>query len=191
MYVSQEVRENGVNMLNRPIGVSSIARLIEPRTGVWTSPSGVAVPMPIGIDLVMIGDDGRMVWLVDTVVDQRQGQLVLLTARFESANGLDPKNLQLNFRWQTPIDITTHLLPTLIGGSRPLHEIYLPLDGYPEVILPNSRPYMPLTDEFLGAIVRNKRFLGRGYAKTLAAEKGVSVRTVVSWVEKAKKRGII
>ena len=33
--------------------------------------------------------------------------------------------------------------------------------------------------------------IGRGYARTIAAERNVSQRTVVSWIEKARARGIL
>ena len=48
-----------------------------------------------------------------------------------------------------------------------------------------------LTDAFLEVIAVRYLRLGRGYAKAIAAERNVSPRTVVSWIEKARERGIL
>ena len=46
-------------------------------------------------------------------------------------------------------------------------------------------------ETFLEAIVARYLALGRGYAKAIAVERNVSPRTVVSWIEKARARGIL
>jgi transposase-like protein len=48
-----------------------------------------------------------------------------------------------------------------------------------------------LTDEFLEGIVKAYLESGRGYAKKIAVIRGVSERTVVSWIQKARERGIL
>jgi hypothetical protein len=48
-----------------------------------------------------------------------------------------------------------------------------------------------LTDEFLIEIATRYVMHGRGYAKAIAAQRNVSTRTVISWVEKARARGIL
>ena len=47
------------------------------------------------------------------------------------------------------------------------------------------------SDEFLEEIAQQYLAVGRGYAEVIASERGVARRTVVSWVEKARKRGIL
>lgn len=48
-----------------------------------------------------------------------------------------------------------------------------------------------LTDDFLTTIADRYLKLGRGYVKTLAAEYSTSPRTVRSWIDKARERGIL
>jgi transposase len=48
-----------------------------------------------------------------------------------------------------------------------------------------------LSDPFLEEIAREYLRIGRGYARAIASERHVSERTVVSWVEKARRRGIL
>ena len=49
----------------------------------------------------------------------------------------------------------------------------------------------PLGDAFLEDVARQYLAIGRGYARAIAAERHVSQRTVVSWIEKARRRGIL
>ena len=67
----------------------------------------------------------------------------------------------------------------------------LPLSGFPEAAALDRPPNQPLTDTFLEEIAREYLSIGRGYARAIAAERRVSERTVVSWVEKARKQGIL
>ncbi len=48
-----------------------------------------------------------------------------------------------------------------------------------------------LTAGFLEAVAHEYLTIGRGYARAIAAERGVTERAVVSWVEKARRRGIL
>lgn len=48
-----------------------------------------------------------------------------------------------------------------------------------------------LSDEFLTTIAREYLVRGRGYAASLAEEYFATPRTVVSWIEKARARGIL
>lgn len=67
----------------------------------------------------------------------------------------------------------------------------LPVDGFPESAALGAKSNEPLTDVFLEAIAREYLARGRGYAAAMAQERHVSPRTVVSWVEKARRRGIL
>jgi transposase-like protein len=52
-------------------------------------------------------------------------------------------------------------------------------------------PQRRLSSEFLEDIAREYLTLGPGYSRTLSISYQVSPRTVVSWVEKARSRGIL
>ena len=70
-------------------------------------------------------------------------------------------------------------------------EFDLPLTGFPEAASLGRPLNAPHTEEFLEQIAREYLTIGRGYARTIAAERHVSERTVVSWVEKARRQGIL
>ena len=70
-------------------------------------------------------------------------------------------------------------------------DVDLPLTGFPEAATLDRPSNQPLTDQFLEDIAREYLSIGRGYARAIAAERHVSERTVVSWVEKARKQGIL
>ena len=175
----------------RQAGISSRARFLTPNGKSWSAPLGISVPMPIAIDIQERDGLGRLLWQVDVTVDLVGDELSVTHAVFHADNGLDLRKLQLHFRWQTPIDIATHLIPKVIKESGQIENFDLPLDGFPDAVLPGKRIYNNLTDEFLAQIVWHKRQVGKGYAKSLAEARGVPVRTVISWMEKAKRRGLL
>ena len=76
-------------------------------------------------------------------------------------------------------------------GIDPFEHDY-PVDGFPGVIDRATGPAnRALSDEFLEQVAREYLEIGRGYARTIALERGVTRRTVVSWIEKARARGIL
>lgn len=163
------------------------------RTSTWRPAEGVEVPMPVVFDLALVdthtGDD---VFRFDATVDLVDGAPALVQFVARAAGGLDLARLQREFRWATPVDVVTRLVPAIIvAGGDPFDHDY-PVEGFPEVIDAEIGPAnRALSDEFLEGIAREYLSRGRGYADSIALARGVSRRTVVSWVEKARRRGIL
>lgn len=85
----------------------------------------------------------------------------------------------------------TGILPRLIAAGSDPYSVDLPVTGFPAVAVQPLRRRGFLSDEFLTTIAREYLARRRGYAASLAHEYFVSPRTVVSWVEKARARGIL
>lgn len=99
--------------------------------------------------------------------------------------------MQKHFRWATPVDIVTIAMPELIASGIDPFKYPFPLNGYPEAATVGRSVPTHLTDKFLIEIATRYVMHGRGYAKAIAAQRNVSTRTVISWVEKARARGIL
>ncbi len=99
--------------------------------------------------------------------------------------------LQREFRWASPLNAVTGILPRLIAAGSDPFAADLPVTGFPAVAVQPLLRRRVLTDEFLTTIAREYLARGRGYAASLAEEYVVTPRTVVSWVEKARTRGIL
>jgi hypothetical protein len=110
---------------------------------------------------------------------------------FVARAGLDLSMLQRDFRWASPLAAVTGILPRLIADGSDPFAVALPLSGFPAVAIQPLRRKGNLSDEFLTTIAREYLARGRGYAASLAHEYFVTPRTVVSWVEKARARGIL
>lgn len=152
----------------------------------------VTVELPVIVDWVEIDRDTgketvRINARVDLVDDNPEIVEMSLTARA----GLDLATLQRDFRWASPLTAVTGILPHLIATGSDPFDIDLPLNGFPAVAIQPLRRRGNLTDEFLTTIAREYLSRGRGYAASLAREYFVTPRTVVSWVEKARARGIL
>ena len=99
--------------------------------------------------------------------------------------------LQREFRWKTPLEVVTALLPRLLLDGVDPYTIDLPVTGFPAAAIQPMRRRRYLSEEFLETIAREYLVRGRGYAASLAGEYFVSPRTVISWVEKARARGML
>jgi transposase-like protein len=116
----------------------------------------------------------------------------LIRMDVSSPVGLIPSILQASFRWQSPIDVVTVTVPALLKAGIDPYAFQLPTEGYPEAAMAiNLNDKTRLTDEFLEGVVKAYLESGRGYAKKIAVSRGVSERTVVSWIQKARARGIL
>jgi hypothetical protein len=157
---------------------------------VWAPGPGVELEMPVMLDMV-ITDPVRdvVVSRTEAVVDLVAGHPALISVTLWGRGGLSPDLLQRRFRWSGPLEVVTRIVPRLIHeGVDPFTYDY-PTDGFPEIThAPGMRG---LTDDFLEDIARRYVQIGRGYSRVLADEYIVSPRTVVSWVEKARRRGIL
>lgn len=122
-------------------------------------------------------------------MDLVAGFPALVSLSVRSERGLQTELLQSRFRWSGPLEVVTRLVPRLISRGIDPFAYAFPTDGFPEVTHP--RQGRGLSQEFLEDIARRYVQIGRGYSHVLAAEYCVSPRTAVSWVEKARKRGIL
>jgi hypothetical protein len=138
-------------------------------------------------DAVTGEEEVRIEARVDLVADRPE----IVEMSFVAANGLDLPKLQREFRWASPLTAVTGILPRLIADGTDPFAVDLPLTGFPAVAIQPVRRRGALSDEFLTAIAAEYVARGRGYAASLAHEYFVTPRTVVSWVEKARARGIL
>ena len=106
-------------------------------------------------------------------------------------DGLDLVQLQREFRWASPLSVVTGILPRLIAAGSDPFATDIPVSGFPAVADQPDRRHGTLSDEFLTTIAREYLLRRRGYAASMAQEYFVSPRTVVSWVEKARARGLL
>lgn len=176
----------------RPAGVSSrLHRAGEPITP-WVCDSGVTVELPVALDLVEVDSaTGQTRWWVVAHIGLVADSPVVTHLALGAQEGLDLMRLQREFRWQTPIDVISRIVPRLISLGLDPFTYEFPVDGFPEASLPVRTQGRQLSDEFLEDIAREYLQHGRGYVKELASAHQVSERTITSWVHKARQRGII
>lgn len=173
-------------------GVSSrLRRAPGPRTP-WTAANGAVVDLPVVLDVGSYRADGSCTWLVEATVALVDGEPRVTRVEVADDEGLDLTGLQAQFRWSTPLEAVTITVPLLLARGRDPFEHDYAVRGYPDVArMPHGARPMRLTDEFLADIARLYVSMGRGYAERIAALYSVSPRTAVSWVEKARARGIL
>ncbi|WP_163804084.1 hypothetical protein [Mycolicibacterium anyangense] len=128
---------------------------------------------------------------INARVDLIDGKPQIVEMSLLAPDGLDLATLQQEFRWASPLTAVTGILPRLIAAGSDPFATDLPLTGFPAVAVQPLRCRRMLTDEFLNTIAHEYLVRGRGYTASLAQEYCVSPRTVVSWVEKARARGIL
>lgn len=157
----------------------------------WTT-GGVTVDLPVIVnwvqtDAVTGEEEVRIEARVDLVADKPE----IVEMSFVATGGLDLPKLQREFRWASPLTAVTGILPRLIAAGSDPFAAELPIHGFPAVAIQPVRRRGALSDEFLTTIAREYLARGRGYAASLAHEYYVTPRTVVSWIEKARARGIL
>ncbi|MCB0915199.1 MAG: hypothetical protein H6525_02595 [Actinobacteria bacterium] len=146
----------------------------------------------MAIDLIAKDErSGQDRWSVVAVVDVVASTLVVTKVEVSATLGLEVDRLQESFRWRTPLDVVSQLVPSLMAAGIDPYEVSLPVGDYPESARLGYSARRHLTDEFLEEVARRYLALGRGYASTLARDYGVSPRTVVNWIEKCRARGIL
>ena len=150
------------------------------RTSTWRPADGIEVPMPVVFDLALVDTlTGADVFRFDATVDLVDGSPALVRFEASAATGLDLARLQREFRWATPVDVVTRLVPAIVAaGGDPFDHDY-PVDGFPEVIDAHIGPAnRALSDEFLEGVAREYLALGRGYADAIALTCVVCGRTM-------------
>ena len=157
----------------------------------WTT-AEVTIDLPVIVNWVqtdpVTGEEKvRIEARVDLVGDKPE----IVEMSLVAAGGLDLPLLQRNFRWASPLTAVTGILPRLISDGEDPFAAELPITGFPAVAIQPVRRRGALSDEFLTTIAREYLARGRGYAASLGHEYFVTPRTVVSWVEKARARGIL
>lgn len=181
-----------VSMAGRPTGISSRLRRAKGRRKRWLAPNGQVVDLPVVVDHVTLDErTGETTCVVEAHVDLVGGAPELVEVTVRSTRRLDAGFLQRFFRWATPLDIVRCAVPQLLAdGEDPcMHDFAT--DGYPDAADLRRNPLKPLSVEFLAQVAREYLDIGRGYAAVIAARRGVSPRTVVSWIEKARRKGIL
>ena len=157
----------------------------------WTT-GEVTVDLPVVVDWVQTdpttGDEAVR---INARVDLVDGEPQIVDLSLVAPAGLELAVLQREFRWASPLNAVTGILPRLIAAGSDPFAAELPVTGFPAIAVQPLRHRRILTDEFLTTIAREYLARGRGYAASLAQEYYVTPRTVVSWVEKARTRGIL
>ena len=158
----------------------------------WHIDDERAFPLPVIVDHLFVDpESGRIGWRFDVTIDLVDGTPAITHVDIHVPGGLDPAFMQREFRWASPLEVITRTVPVLLSRGEDPFAFDLPVTGFPEAADLGHRPNSPLTDAFLESIAREYLARGRGYAAAIAAERHVSPRTVVSWVEKARRRGIL
>lgn len=174
------------------LGVTSRVRPSAGRKRMWQATPTQAFPLPVIVDHMCVDPESReLVWLIEATIDLVQGSPALTRMNAQSPGGINPHWMQREFRWASPLEVITLGIPELLSRGVDPFSIDLPLTGFPEAATFSRPMNEPLSDEFLEGIAREYLAIGRGYARAMAAERTVSERTVVSWVEKARQRGIL
>ena len=178
-------------MQRRP-GITSRIRPAPGRKRWWRIPPDHTFPLPVNVDHLSVDPDtGHVNWCIEATIDLVDGEPALVRMDARARTGLDPYRMQRDFRWASPLEVVRLGVPALLERGIDPFEFDLPLTGFPEAASLGRPLNAPHTEEFLEQIAREYLTIGRGYARTIAAERHVSERTVVSWVEKARRQGIL
>jgi len=174
------------------LGATSRMRPAPGRKRRWRISPDLWFPLPVIVDHMFVDpQSGVQAWLIEATIDLVDDEPALVRMHVQVPRGLDPYRMQREFRWASPLEIVQVGVPSLLSqGIDPFaHEF--PLAGYPQAARLDPQVNEPLSDAFLEDIARQYLAIGRGYARVIGAERHVSPRTVVSWVEKARRRGIL
>lgn len=173
-------------------GVTSRVRPAPGRKRAWRISDTLTFPLPVIVDHSGVDPDtGERQWLFEATIDLVDGEPALVRMDARVPGGFDIHRIQREFRWASPLEIVKVAVPQLLARGIDPFTYDLPVTGFPEAAKVNGPSNEPLGDDFLEDIARQYLAIGRGYARIIAAERHVSQRTVVSWIEKARRRGIL
>lgn len=173
-------------------GVTSRMRPAPGRKRRWHISDHVSFTLPVIVDHMFVDPaTGELGWLIEATVDLVNGEPALVRMNAHVPGGLDPYRMQREFRWASPLEVVRDGVPILLAQGVDPFDHDLPLTGFPEAAHRGRPSNERLTDQFLEDIAHEYLAIGRGYARVIAAERHVSERTVVSWVEKARRQGIL
>jgi len=181
-----------IDLSQRPSGFSSRVRLGIGRRNKWVAWNGQVISLPLTVDHVNIDPvSGECIWYIEAHIDLIADKPELIDIQLRGNPNLDTIRLQRFFRWATPLDIVRRTIPSLLAkGVNPFEYEYA-TDGYPDAAEIDRKLTKTLSNDFLKEVARQYVEIGRGYAHVIAQQRGVSERTVVSWVQKARKRGFL
>jgi len=169
------------------VGASS---KVEPGVGAqkfWVAPNGASVPLPLIVVLSHVDSAScQETWRFEATVELVGGSPQVTRYDLKNIDGFNPVFMEKMFRWGTPLHVVTSHLPVLISEGVDIWQAEIPVDARSGADPETGRH----TDEFLLHIVDEYERIGRNYAKELSALYGVAPRTVVSWMEKARRRGL-
>ena len=193
MYAAQSLCKDGdrVAGVDRP-GVTSRIRPAPGRKRAWQISPDQSFPLPVIVDHMSVEPEtGEVSWLIEATIDLIDGEPALVRMNAHVPSGMDPYRMQREFRWASPLEVVKVGIPALLGRGIDPFTHDLPLTGFPAAAELKRPANEQLSDDFLESIAREYLAIGRGYARAISAERRVSERTVVSWVEKARRRGIL
>lgn len=174
------------------LGVTSRISPARGRRKRWRIDERRSFVLPVIVDYQYVDPQTlELGYRIEATVDLVDGSPTLTSMSVVAARGLDVVRLQREFRWASPLDVVTRTVPVLLDRGMDPFAADLPTEGFPESADLRAPVNAPLSDGFLEEIAREYLIHGRGYAKAMAAERQVSPRTVISWVEKARRRGIL
>jgi len=174
------------------LGVTSRLSAAPGRKHRWRISSEHSFLLPVIVDYQFVDPSThKLGYRIEATVNLINGTPTLTAMSVVAAEGLDIIRLQREFRWASPLEIVTRSVPRLLERGIDPFTVDLPTAGFPDAADLTTPVNAPLTDEFLESVAREYLVHGRGYAAAIAAERQVSPRTVVSWVEKARRRGIL
>ena len=173
-------------------GTTSRIRPASGRKRLWHISPDHSFPLPVIVDHMFVHPEtGELGWRIEATIDLVDGEPALVRMDAQAPGGIDPYRMQRDFRWASPLEVVRLGIPALLERGIDPFEFDLPLTGFPEAAALGRPPNEPLTEQFLEDIAREYLAIGRGYARVIAAERHVSERTVVSWIEKARRQGIL
>ncbi|MFM7144764.1 MAG: hypothetical protein ACKOW5_00325 [Actinomycetales bacterium] len=174
------------------LGVTSRISPARGRKSSWRIRGTLSFPLPVVVDYQYVDPQTKQLeYRIEATVGLIDGSPGLLRMLVEAPGGMDLVRLQREFRWASPLDIVTRSIPIMLERGLNPFEVDLPTAGFPEAAELKGPVNAQLSDAFLEEIAREYLIHGRGYARQIAANRQVSPRTVVSWVEKARRRGIL
>lgn len=189
---ARSCKERGIVAIDERPGVTSRMRPAPGRKHRWRISAERSFPLPVIVDHMFVDPgSGELGWLIEATIDLVDGEPALVRMNAHIPGGLDPYRMQREFRWASPLEVVRDSVPALLERGIDPFDVDLPLTGFPKAAALARPSNEPLTDQFLEDIAREYLAIGRGYPGVIAAERHVSERTVVSWVEKARRHGIL
>ena len=94
-------------------------------------------------------ETGEQQWLFEATIDLVDGSPALVRMDCRVPGGFDTHRMQREFRWASPVDVVTVLVPQLLARGIDPFGYDLPLDGFPQAADLNGPSNEPLSDAFL------------------------------------------